>query len=170
MCRRFRIVPFAILRLPLRPDPSLFGGTWTIVLALVVLSLMGTCSARGQNLPPAAQRTASWYANNPTVLDLVTALCRDNPGRLRHDPDCINAAQGRLIVAQRDAERAQRSHIGPGPRRLGDLTPPSSPRYWRDRPEELREKLAYCDRMTAEEQSRFFCAPARAAAAGTRRL
>ena len=159
MCR-FRIVPIVSLG---------FSSNGVIVLSLALLFLLSLCSAQGQTLPPTQQRTASWYADNPAALDYVTRLCRDDPGHLRSTPDCINAAQARIIVAQRDAERTAQSRIGPGPRMPGDLTPPSSPRYWRDRPEERAQKLAYCDRMSPEAQARFFCAPARAAA-GMRRL
>lgn len=152
MCRGFRIVPIIGLRL---------SSTALIVILTGVMYLLGTCSGRGQPLPQASQRTATWYAENPTVLDYVTGLCREDPGRLQRDPDCINAAQARLIVAQREAEQAAR--LGTVRRSPYDTTPPTSPRYWQDRPEERRQKLAYCARMTAEAQARFFCAAARAA-------
>lgn len=165
MLRPRRAVHIVRRRPRLLPSPGLFGGLWPVVLALGVLALpaLRSCPAHGQPLPPRAERTASWYADHPDVLARVTELCRDDPGNLRNDPDCVNAAQARVIAAHREADRADAERRGRGVRRPGDLTPPSSPRYWRDRPEERAQKLAYCERMTPAQQAGFFCAPARTA-------
>jgi len=96
-----------------------------------------------------AERTVTWYADHPDVMARVLGLCRNDPGHGRDNPDCINADQAQILVAEREA----RAHIG-------DLTPPSSPRYWAARPQERAEKLADCARMRPEDRARSFCAAA----------
>jgi hypothetical protein len=153
------------LRRPLfAPNPDLFSGIWPIALALAVLALPALVrAARGETLPPRAERTATWYADNPRALDIATRYCRDDPGHLRDNPDCVNAAQARVIVAHREAERRNSDRRGPSGGRLGDLTPPSNPQYWIDRPESRRQKLYYCSLMTPAHQVDFGCGPAREA-------
>lgn len=116
---------------------------WTIIFFMLTATL-----ARAEG----ARHTASWYAANPSVLARVIALCRDNPGDGWNNPDCMNARQAQVLVAERQARG-----------RLGDLTSPETPRYWADRPAERAQKLAICARLNPSEQARFFCAPARAA-------
>lgn len=133
------------------PDPDLLGGFRLLVWFFIFMLL---CSfAEGRDLPPAGDRTVTWYAANPWALEAVTRACRDDPGRLRATRDCINADQARIVVAEREA-RANRH----------DTSPPTSPSYWARRPLEREQQLAYCGRMTAEQQARFFCDAARAAA------
>lgn len=171
-------------RAPRLLDPDLLGGLgltlWTLAF-LVLSSALGVT----QPLPPREQRTVSWYVANPWALEAVTRACRDDPGRLRGTPDCVNADQARIVVAERearartgmrpdapageanDAERS-RAAAAEARRNAGDLTPPTSQRYWEARPIERAQQLAYCGRMTPEQQARFFCAPARAAEAAAR--
>ena len=61
-----------------------------------------------------------------------------------------------------DAELARQAEAE-ARRNLGDLTSPTSPRYWATRPIERARQLSYCGRMTAEQQARFYCDAARAA-------
>ncbi|TCZ54617.1 EexN family lipoprotein [Roseicella aquatilis] len=157
-------------------------------MTLWTLAFLALGSALGvaQPLPPQERRTVSWYVANPWALEAVTRACRDDPGRLRGSPDCVNADQARIVVAEReararaglrpeppagatpDAERA-RAAEAEARRNLGDLTPPTSPRYWAARPVERARQLAYCGRMSGEQQARFYCDAARAAEAGAGR-
>lgn len=130
------------------PSPSLSSGLLLLLAALAVCAL----PVRGNEIPPLSKRTASWYADpaNADTLVIVTRVCRDDPGRLRADPDCVNAAQGRILAAEAEAKR-----------NLGDMTPPTNPEYWRRRPLERAEHLAHCSRMTAEQQAILLCDAAR---------
>lgn len=165
-------------------DTGLFGGLGILLWTLAFLAL-GSALGIARDLPPQERRTVSWYAANPWALEAVTRACRDDPGRLRGTPDCVNADQARIVVAEREA----RARAGVGPtapvetpdlerarqaerearRNLGDLTPPSSPRYWAARPVERAQQLAHCARLTPQQQARFFCDAARAAEAATAR-
>jgi hypothetical protein len=154
------------------PNPDLFSGVGVIAIALIVLfiiALFQPNAAQGQSITPREQRTVTWYVQNPQALDIVTQACRDNPGRFRADPDCINADQARVVVAHEQAERESNMRGAGRVARPYDLTPPSNPQYWRDRPAERREKLAYCSRMTPYQQANFFCDPARQAENGRMR-
>jgi hypothetical protein len=104
---------------------------------------------------PQQERTASWYAEHPSILESVTKLCRDDPGHAIHNPDCMNASQAQALVALQESER----------RSSGELTPPSDPRYWKIHPDELSSRLAICDRAFADERAALWC-PAAYAAAG----
>ena len=42
-------------------------------------------------------KTVQWYREHPAELQKQYALCRDNPGQLKDDPNCINAMQARMI-------------------------------------------------------------------------
>jgi hypothetical protein len=165
-------------------DPDLLGGLdlllWTLAF-LVLSAALGVA----QPLPPQERRTVSWYAANPWALEAVTRACRDDPGRLRGTSDCVNADQARIVVAEReararsgiqpetppatpDAERARQAEAE-ARRNQGDLTSPTSPRYWAARPMERAQQLAHCGRLTPQQQARFYCDAARAAEAEARR-
>lgn len=153
-----------IIRRPFwAPNPDLYSGVGLIALALFVLFLLVLFRSPYAQAQGMRDRTVTWYVQNQAALDLVTQLCRDNPGRYRTSPDCVNADAARIIVGQRETERLNEMRGGGRVARPNDMTPPSSPQYWRDRPEERREKLAYCNRMRPSEQARFFCEPAREA-------
>ena len=100
--------------------------------------------------PDQAHRTATWYANNPGVLQAITKACRDDPGHSRNTPDCVNAEQGRVLAAEREAI----SH-----RNATDLTPPSDPNYWRIHPSEIALQQATCARLPNDPkvQEMNFC-------------
>jgi hypothetical protein len=84
------------------------------------------------------------------VLDYVTKVCRNDPGGLGLSRDCTNADRARILVAEEEARRHFR-----------DLTPPTSPAYWRTRPEELRYQLTLCERTPAERLLAQVCSAAR---------
>lgn len=182
MIRRRRSLPRCPA--PRLLDPDLLGGLGLLLWTLAFLALSAALGV-AQPLPPREQRTVSWYAANPWALEAVTRACRDDPGRLRGTPDCVNADQARIVVAEReararagmrpeapaatpDAERARQADAE-ARRNLGDLTSPTSPRYWATRPIERARQLSYCGRMTAEQQARFYCDAARAAETEARR-
>ncbi|MBU8541788.1 EexN family lipoprotein [Falsiroseomonas tokyonensis] len=171
-------------RAPRLLDPDLLGGLGLLLWTLAFLALSAALGV-AQPLPPQERRTVSWYAANPWALDAVTRACRDDPGRLRGTSDCINADQARIVVAEReararagmrpeapaatpDSERARQAEAE-ARRNRGDLTSPTSPRYWVARPMERAQQLAHCGRLTPQQQARFYCDAARAAEAEARR-
>ena len=142
-----RTVAF-LRRHPLAPNPDLAGGFPVLLVALVACAL----PASGQDRR--GERTASWYADRPAVLREVTEACRDDPGRLRHAPDCINAAQARVIVA----ERAARASAGAAARdeherNRGNMLTPTSRQYWTTRPLERAQQLTQCDRAPLDRMA-----------------
>lgn len=118
------------------------------VLSLLPVLTAGTAAAQGA-VPSEAQRTVAWYAAHPAERAKVRAACLNDPGHYRNDADCINAQRGDLAAAATTA----RQHAG-------DASSPSSPQYWTKRPNERRFKLAYCGRMTAQQQVAADCGAA----------
>ena len=120
------------------------AGFWLQAAALAVCAI----PVHGQPLTPTTTtpRTAQWYADRDDVRNDVVKLCRDYPGEARTNGDCAAAWQGNIIAAEREARR-----------NAGDLTPPTSPRYWVRRPLERAEYLAMCGRLSPEQRSRLFC-------------
>jgi hypothetical protein len=108
---------------------------------------------------PQQERTASWYADHPSILEKVTKLCRDDPGHAVHNPDCMNASQAQVLIALRNTD-----HLN-----AGNLTPPSDPQYWRLHPGELPFQLAICDRLSTAAQQANWCESAYAAAGRTQK-
>ena len=138
----------------LLPNPDLAGGFGLVAVALLV-SCLGSCvaalDAKGQEQRP-ARRTAEWYARpeNDAARGAVVEVCRADPAFARQDHDCINAQAAQARAAERE-----------GRLRL-DLTPPSDPRYWRDRPQEREHHLRIvCPRVTPLEQRLLHCDVAR---------
>ena len=41
-------------------------------------------------------KTVQWYTDHPKERAERLAICQDNPGKYRNDPDCINAKQSFL--------------------------------------------------------------------------
>lgn len=54
----------------------------------VLLAAAALLAACGQKEP----KTVAYYTANPAERDQVVARCRGNPGKLKDDPDCINAS------------------------------------------------------------------------------
>ena len=42
--------------------------------------------------PPPVAKTVDYYAEHVAERDARMTVCRNNPGELKNDPDCINAA------------------------------------------------------------------------------
>lgn len=113
-----------------------------IILALAPLSAMAQ-----EPSPP-----ASWFADHSREREAILRICREYPGPAERDDRCKAAFEGAGLAAAREAHS-----------RLGDLTPPSSVKYWLDREEERREHLATCGRVPADVAARLWCAQAREA-------
>ena len=123
-----------------------------VLIALAVYALPATGQETGGPLPPRSQRTASWYADNPAALRIVTEACQDDPGRLRNTRDCVNAAQARIIAAERQARaRAGRGVDEHTRNRRENSHQPTSRLYWTSRPEERAHRLLHCDRTKVEQ-------------------
>lgn len=59
--------------------------TPTLLCSLAAASLLAAC---GQREP----KTVAHYTANPAEREAVLAECKNNPGKLKDDPDCINAS------------------------------------------------------------------------------
>jgi hypothetical protein len=59
------------------PSVALLG-----VLAAAIL--VAACSQK-------EPKTVAYYTANPAERDKVVAQCKNNPGKFKDDPDCINA-------------------------------------------------------------------------------
>ena len=64
-----------------------------LVAALLMATAL-TSGARGDEV-----KTATWFADHPEARAKVNALCKDNPGQAKHEPNCDNAFQGNVIAA-----------------------------------------------------------------------
>jgi hypothetical protein len=126
----------------------------TMIAAHCLICLIAGATASSKAAPPPQDRTASWYADHPSILAKVTELCRDDPGHAVRNPDCMNASQAQVLIALRNADH----------RNAGNLTPPSDPQYWQLHPGELPFQLAICDRLSPEDQRANWCRSAYAAA------
>jgi len=79
-----------------------------------------TSGARGDEV-----KTATWFADHPEARAKVNALCKDNPGEAKHEPNCDNAFQGNVIAATRAAQ-AQPDGI------MGVTKYQTTETFWRD--------------------------------------
>jgi hypothetical protein len=70
----------------------------SLVAALLAATAL-TSGARGDEV-----KTATWFADHPEARAKVNALCKDNPGQAKHEPNCDNAFQGNVIAATRAAQ------------------------------------------------------------------
>ena len=73
-----------------------------LVAALLMATAL-TSGARGDEV-----KTATWFADHPEARAKVNALCKDNPGQAKHEPNCDNAFQGNVIAATRAAQAQSR--------------------------------------------------------------
>ena len=55
--------------------------------ALAVMYVAALVAACSQKEP----KTVAYYNANPAERDRLVAECKNNPGKLKDDPDCINA-------------------------------------------------------------------------------
>src|SRR5271166_5556865 len=88
-------------------------------VAILLMATALTSGARGEEV-----KTATWFADHPEARAKINALCKDNPGGAKHEPNCDNAFQGNVIAATRAAQ-AQSNNSGVS--NLG-----GSGAYWRD--------------------------------------
>ena len=63
--------------------------TLTLFCGLAAASLLAAC---GQNEP----KTVAYYTANPAEREAVLAECKNNPGKLKKDPDCMNASDSSI--------------------------------------------------------------------------
>lgn len=122
-----------------------------LLAAIAGLFAVAEPAAAQLSTTPQSSRTASWYANNPGALSAVLGACRNDPGHGWNHPDCMNASQANVILAQREARR----HV--------DQTPPTDPSYWRARPDQLRMQALTCSRIEPQYQAGNFCPAVRTA-------
>lgn len=59
------------------------------VRRLALLALVAATAACGQREPP---KTVAYYVEHTAERDARLAVCKNNPGELKNDPDCANAA------------------------------------------------------------------------------
>lgn len=59
------------------------------LLVLTAAALLGACSQK-------EAKTVAYYTANPVERDQLVAKCRNNPGNLKDDPDCINATDSAI--------------------------------------------------------------------------
>ena len=124
--------------------------TWRLVAAISIVSIaVLTATAMAQPLPFDGQRSAQWYADHPVERAQTRRACLTDPSRLGPTTDCVNANRGDAADALRRGSAGQ------------NMSLPSSPDYWTQRPADRAVKLAYCSRMTPEHQARADCGPAR---------
>lgn len=116
--------------------------------AMLLLALPQPAEAQGWQ--PDGGRTVQWYATHPAERERTRRACLNDPGRLEHTPDCVNAKRGELEAA---AASQQTGRSGTG----GNILAPLPPEYWAARPSERALQLAYCRRMTPEHQEAAGC-------------
>jgi hypothetical protein len=92
----------------------------------------------------AEDRTASWFAAHPKEMNAVLDACRDDPGHLKHDPNCANASQG-MLQWSADRERAQFLASV-------DEMNAQEEQTWRANPVSLLARLKACNAATLASQ------------------
>ena len=63
--------------------------TSTLLCSLAAAFLLAACSQK-------EPKTVAYYAANPSERETVLAECRNNPGKLKDDPDCMNASDSSI--------------------------------------------------------------------------
>ena len=102
--------------------------------ALILVGYSSSTLAAGEPVTKgkAPPQTVTWYADHQRERARVQLACLDNPGRLRADPDCINAHAASVTVATRQAKL----HNG----EMNEKTVQA----WIDDPEARRSHLLRC--------------------------
>ena len=124
------------------------GRVSRVLWLLPAWTLVGTTAAEPPSSPnrtTTLPRTVTWYADNPRSRASAQLACLDDPGRLAHTPDCINADRANVEVALREARV-----------RTGTMDP-RDPAFWSNDPQNRRNKLLMC-RQTPQLD---FCAVAK---------
>jgi hypothetical protein len=63
-----------------------------VVLALAITACKGEMSD---------VKSVAWFHNNPQQRTETLTECKNNPGELKEDPNCVNAAQAESASMQR---------------------------------------------------------------------
>ena len=66
--------------------------SWFIALAILVCFT----GCKEESTPTKETKTVRWYTDHPDERKAQLAICANNPGELRDDPNCINARQSFL--------------------------------------------------------------------------
>ncbi len=119
----------------------------SLLAALLLSSALSGAAA--EQASARNERTVDWYGRNPYARMTVLDQCRNDPGRLRNHPDCINALRADLADASR-----QQTSIYQGS--------PDTPEWFSHNPHVRRTVLGACRNMNAAARQRYgTCEPAR---------
>jgi glutamine synthetase len=70
-----------------------------VLLAVAAMLMLGVTGCKETKEPP---KTVEWYMEpaNKQALEERLQMCKNNPGQLKDDPDCINAfaAQRKIFI------------------------------------------------------------------------
>lgn len=64
--------------------------------AITVLLIAGSCCLFGCK-DEKEVKTVQWYRDNPAELQKQYDICRNNPGQLKDDLNCVNAMQAKSM-------------------------------------------------------------------------
>lgn len=73
-----------------------------IVAGMASLLLVSGCKEEKE------VKTVQWYRDHPQECQARVNICKDNPGQLKDDPNCINALRARAIDSGGKASEAPR--------------------------------------------------------------
>ena len=124
------------------------------LVATLLMATALTSGARGEEV-----ETATWFADHPEARAKVNALCKDDPGQAKHEPNCDNAFQGNVIAATRTAMAHSNGT-------MGVTTFRSTEAFWRDPANaQLRDyfakqcKMAEARRVSQQMLDGMWCRP-----------
>jgi type IV pilus biogenesis protein CpaD/CtpE len=60
-----------------------------LIRRVVLVATVAALAACGQREEP---KTVAYYVDHKPERDARLAICKNNPGELKSDPDCVNAA------------------------------------------------------------------------------
>lgn len=60
----------------------------SLPLSLALMTAAAACVSCGREEPP---KTVAYYTAHPAERDARIAVCKNDPGTLKNDPDCVNA-------------------------------------------------------------------------------
>ena len=75
-------------------------------LSLFLLGILTGCNE--ETTPPQIIRDVPYFLSHPEELQLKFAECKDNPGLLSSDPECVNASAANKARILEEARRALR--------------------------------------------------------------
>ena len=95
------------------------GERW--VMASMVMASIAACSPA----PPESGRTVQDYLADPTLREATVQRCANDPGRLKHTPDCLNAQAAARIEGVGSLRNLQRLPLPPPVREATPASPSS---------------------------------------------